>query len=243
MELSFVQSNIPWDSTEKPYEAIFMISGDAAIHIERERPGRIIMQQRTGLSGRFSEVNDFAGRYNGTLNIDHEIVGFVYPKEIRIISEVEPTFAAITFSSAGGNGGNSGGEASGEDVIFFDGKMLYEALGYDLTYVFNTIFGMSSFINKTTYYVENYAGRFPLSESTFQSMGDPSELSYMCVSNSLTPTIVMMGSGNVEIPKQDKPITVYEFFEILVGMGMELPVDVFKAAEVSREVVEQWMQG
>lgn len=229
--------DLTFNKEGKNFVAEFEATADFNLHIERNKGGDILLYVRTQ-GGGYDIVDDFGvQRHQGV--IDYDCTALVYPKWIKIVSEVEPTFAAVTFASSGGSGG---GEASGEDVLFFDGQILYNTFGHDLATMFGTILGNSSFINKTTYYMENYAGRLPWSEGLFLNGGDLHNLRYVCVSNCLTPTVVMMGSGAQEIPKQEKPIGFYEFLEILTGMGMTLPIDVFKEAEVSREVVEQWMQ-
>lgn len=220
------------------YVCEFEVSSDFNLHLERDKGGFLFLYQRSSDGGSYDSVGDAKFAPHDSI-IDYDCTALVYPKTIKIVSEVEPTYAAVTFASSGGSGG---GEASGDDVLFFDGQILYNAFGYELTTMFGAILGNSSFINKTTYYAENYAGRLPWSEGSFLNGVDLLSLRYVCVSNSLTPTVVMMGSGAQEIPKQEKPIGFYEFLEILNGMGMTLPIDVFKEAEVSREVVEQWMQ-
>lgn len=163
----------------------------------------------------------------------------MYPKYIKIVSKVEPTYAAVTFASSGGSGG---GEASGDDVLFFDAAKIYNVMG-GVSEPFMMLFTNSSFINKTTFYAEVSAGRLPFSDAASATgLIDDSMIAYVGVSNSLTPTIVFMGSGGLELPKQEEPVTFYEFLALLNEAGMTLPEDVFKEAEVSREVVEQWMQ-
>lgn len=232
MELTF-------NKVGKQYEAEFQLSADANLHIEFESAAPVKLYQRTTGSG-WDLVSDVKNAVGKATDID--LTSLIYPKFVKVVCVQEPTFAAVTFASSGGSGDSGGGETSGDDVLFFDGQILYNAFGYDLATMFGMILGNNSFINKTTYYMENYAGRLPWSEGSFLNGGDPDSLRYVCVSNSLTPTVVLMGSGAQEIPKQEKPIGVYEFFEILNGLGMTLPIDVFKEAEVSREVVEQWMQ-
>lgn len=230
-ELSFVKEG-------SKYVCEFEVSSDFNLHLERDKGGFLFLYQRSSDGGSYDSVGDAKFAPHDSI-IDYDCTALVYPKFIKIVSEVEPTCAVVTFASSGGSGG---GEASGDDVLFFDGQILYNAFGYDLTTMFGMILGNSSFINKTTYYMENYAGRLPWSEGSFINGGNFDSLRYVCVSNSLTPTVVVMGSGTQEIPKQEKPIGFFEFLEILTSMGMTLPIDVFKEAEVSREVVEQWMQ-
>lgn len=231
MELQFNQVGKRW-------EAEFLAEADFNLHIERPAAGSLVLSQRGSESGAYDTAHAFSSY---ELVIDYDFTALVYPKFIKIVSEVKPTYAEVTFAATSGGSG-SGNGASGDDVLFFDFKMLYDNLGYDVTMI-PMLFDMSSFINKTTYYTESYTGKIPCSDaSVAQGTISFSEISYVCVSNSLTPTVVLAGSGALEIPKQEEPIGVYEFFEILTGLGMTLPIELFKEAEVSREVVEQWMQ-
>ena len=232
MELNFIKKENGW-------VAEFEASADFNLHIDGVLEGNVQVYQRGTTSGGYALVRGATPYPTYGKAYDSDFSALVYPKFIKVVCATEPSYAVVTFASSGGSGG---GEASGDDVLFFDGQILYNAFGYDLATMFGMILGNSSFINKTTYYMENYAGRLPWSEGSFLNGGDPDSLRYVCVSNSLTPTVVMMGSGAQEIPKQEKPIGFFEFLEILTSMGMTVPIDVFKEAEVSREVVEQWMQ-
>lgn len=92
MELTFTQTN------KKSWVAEFGASSDFNIHIERKNGvGRIRMQQRTSSKGDLAEVEDFTAKNpDGEQVIDYDCPALVWPKTIRIVSEVEPTYAEVT---------------------------------------------------------------------------------------------------------------------------------------------------
>lgn len=92
MELTFTQTN------KKSWVAEFEASSDFNIHIERkDGVGRIRMQQRTSSKGDLAEVEDFTAKNpDGEQVIDYDCPALVWPKTIRIVSEVEPTYAEVT---------------------------------------------------------------------------------------------------------------------------------------------------
>ena len=79
------------------YVADVEVTSDFNLHIEREQGGVIYMQARTTSTGRFDSVKGF-NIANLDPVIDYDFSALVYPKTIRIVSEVEPTFAEITFA-------------------------------------------------------------------------------------------------------------------------------------------------
>ncbi len=92
MELTFTQTN------KKSWVAEFEASSDFNIHIERkDGVGRIRMQQRTSSKGDLAEVEDFTAKNpDGEQVIDYDCPALIWPKTIRIVSEVEPTYAEVT---------------------------------------------------------------------------------------------------------------------------------------------------
>lgn len=73
------------------------VTSDFNLHIEREQGGVIYLQTRTTPTGRFDSVKGF-NIANLDSVIDYDFTALVYPKTIRIVSEVEPTLAEITFA-------------------------------------------------------------------------------------------------------------------------------------------------
>ncbi len=93
MELTFTQTN------KKSWVAEFEASSDFNIHIEREETGSIKMSQRTAPQGEPAEVDEFSDkRLDGKKVIDYDCRALVYPKSIRIVSEVKPKYAEVTFA-------------------------------------------------------------------------------------------------------------------------------------------------
>lgn len=90
MELQFTKEG-------EQYVAQFTATGDFNLHIEKSR-GRVYMLQSTVENGRYDGVKGASwGKLEGT--IDSDFTSLVYPKYIRIESEVEPTMAVVTFTS------------------------------------------------------------------------------------------------------------------------------------------------
>ena len=90
MELSFVKEG-------SKYIAEFSATADFNLHLEREDGGLLYVSQRTSESGQYDSIKggDFAPQDKV---VDCDFVGVVYPKYIKIVSEVEPTLAVVTFA-------------------------------------------------------------------------------------------------------------------------------------------------
>ncbi len=90
MELNFTKDG-------KNFVAEFEASAEFNLHIERSKSGDIRMYQRTTPSGGFALVEGFqlSSKWQEVIDTD-TIGGMVYPKTIRIVSEVEPTYAEVT---------------------------------------------------------------------------------------------------------------------------------------------------
>ena len=96
MELIFVQSNQIIDG--KPaYEAVFEVTADFNIHIERPSGGRFLVYQKTAEAPEF-DIVDGVGYRDYKAVIDMDMTALVYPKTIRIISQSEPTVGLVTFA-------------------------------------------------------------------------------------------------------------------------------------------------
>lgn len=93
MELVFKESSQVL--SDKPaYEVEFEASSDFNIHIERPSDGYFLLFQKSTPNGKYTEVNNVYDLESKT-TIDMDFVGVVYPKWIKIVSKVEPTYAAI----------------------------------------------------------------------------------------------------------------------------------------------------
>lgn len=81
----------------KNFVSEFEASAEFNLHIERSKSGDIRMYQRTTPSGGFALVEGFQLNSKWQEVIDTDTIGgMVYPKTIRIVSEVEPTYAEVT---------------------------------------------------------------------------------------------------------------------------------------------------
>lgn len=88
MDLIFTQSE-----TGKSWVAEFEATADFNLHIERDKGGNLMLYQRTN-GGGWDIVNDFANPRFGA--IDYDCAALIYPKFVKVVSEVEPTYAAVT---------------------------------------------------------------------------------------------------------------------------------------------------
>lgn len=78
--------------------AEFSATADFNLHLEKEKEGFLFVQQRTSTSGQYDSINggNFASQDK---IVDCDFVGAVYPKYIKIVSEVELTLAVVTFNA------------------------------------------------------------------------------------------------------------------------------------------------
>lgn len=91
MELSFVKEG-------GKYSAEFEVTADFNLHIERDTNGFLFVQQRTASSGQYDSIQG-ANFTPSDRVVDIDFVGAVYPKWIKIVSEVEPTMAVVNFNA------------------------------------------------------------------------------------------------------------------------------------------------
>lgn len=87
MDLIFTKSE------KGAWVAEFEATADFNLHIERDKGGNLMLYQRTN-GGGWDIVNDFANPRFGA--IDYDCAALIYPKFIKVVSEVEPTYAAVT---------------------------------------------------------------------------------------------------------------------------------------------------
>ena len=97
MELIFKESSQVL-SGKPAYEVEFEASSDFSIHIERPEGGRFLVYQKSVANGKYSLVDGVGYQdYKDVFDID--FVGAVYPKWIKVVSEVEPTMAVVNFNA------------------------------------------------------------------------------------------------------------------------------------------------
>lgn len=97
MELVFKESS--QILSDKPaYEVEFEASSDFNINIERPSDGYFLIFQKSTPNGKYTEVNNVYDLESKTI-IDIDFVGAVYPKWIKVVSEVEPTMAVVNFNA------------------------------------------------------------------------------------------------------------------------------------------------
>lgn len=108
------------------FVAEFEVAGDFNLHVERPASGLFSVYQRTAQSGKYAYVEGL-GSQTGKDVIEYDFTGVIYPKSIRVVSEVNPTLAVVTFTGDAPSGGGSTEELKRNDVNFFDydGTLLY----------------------------------------------------------------------------------------------------------------------
>lgn len=97
MELVFKRSEQEF-AGNPAYEVEFEATADFNLHIERPSGGRFLVFQKSVQNGRYSLV-DGVGYQDYKAVFDIDFVGAVYPKWIKIVSEVEPTMAVVNFNA------------------------------------------------------------------------------------------------------------------------------------------------
>ena len=81
MELNFIKDN-------NKYVSEFEVSSDFNLHIERNEGGTLYIQQRTG-NGQYDTVKDAVFKLGDSV-IDYDFQALVYPKYIKIVSDINP---------------------------------------------------------------------------------------------------------------------------------------------------------
>lgn len=90
-------ATLTFQKVDRYYEVEVEVTSDFNLHIERDTAGYLVLQVRTTNSGGYDRVRGF-NVANLDPVVDYDFSGLVYPKTIRIESEVEPTMAEITFA-------------------------------------------------------------------------------------------------------------------------------------------------
>lgn len=88
MEITFSKSG-------EVYVAEFSVTGDFNLHIEGVTAGDVQVFQRGTASGSYARVKS-VNPYSYEKVYDYDFSAVVYPKYIKIVSEVEPTLAVVT---------------------------------------------------------------------------------------------------------------------------------------------------
>lgn len=77
--------------------AEFKATSDFNLHIERDLKGFLFLKQRTAEGGEYDSTSNASFAPMDSV-VDYDFTGLIYPKFIKIVSEVEPTYAAVTTS-------------------------------------------------------------------------------------------------------------------------------------------------
>jgi hypothetical protein len=80
------------------FVAEFEVAGDFNLHVERPASGLFSVYQRTAQSGKYAYVSGL-GSQIGKDVIEYDFTGVIYPKSIRVVSEVNPTMGVVTFNA------------------------------------------------------------------------------------------------------------------------------------------------
>lgn len=88
MELTF-------NNNDSVYVSEFKVDSDFNLHVERDELGKFVIWVKTTPVGNYAKVNH-EENLDDLYVIDYNFTGTVYPKYIKIVSKVEPTYAAIT---------------------------------------------------------------------------------------------------------------------------------------------------
>ena len=91
MEILFEKKDSAWVSE-------FEATGDFNIHIERVSIGRFLVYQKSVADGNWAIV-DGLGHKDHKAVIDLDFTALVYPKWIKVVSEVEVTMGVVTFNA------------------------------------------------------------------------------------------------------------------------------------------------
>lgn len=88
MELAFTK-------TDNLFISEFQVNSDFNLHVERDELGKFVIWVKTTPVGNYAKVNH-EENLDDLYVIDYNFTGTIYPKYIKIVSKVEPTYAAIT---------------------------------------------------------------------------------------------------------------------------------------------------
>ncbi|MBR5198204.1 MAG: hypothetical protein IKW20_00065 [Bacteroidales bacterium] len=93
MELNFTKN-----SETNYWESEFEVGSDFNLHIEGVPEGKVWVYQRGTSSGQYAYAKS-ATPYPSLSNVyDFDLQALVYPKFIKVVCAVEPTYAEVTFA-------------------------------------------------------------------------------------------------------------------------------------------------
>jgi hypothetical protein len=90
MELTFNKTN------ENVYEAVFEVTSDFNIHLERKSTGILVIKQSGIADGAFDDAFNLG--INAREVIDYDFGALVYPKWIKVVSGSEVIKGIVTFA-------------------------------------------------------------------------------------------------------------------------------------------------
>lgn len=87
--------NLTFNKINDVFVSEFSVTSDFNLHIERSKGGSFTIFQRSSDGGNYGEVY-YQEKLDKIKVIDYDFSALIYPKYIKIVSESEPTYAAIT---------------------------------------------------------------------------------------------------------------------------------------------------
>ena len=87
--------NLTFNKINDVFVSEFSVTSDFNLHVERSKGGSFTIFQRSSDGGNYGEVY-YQEKLDKIKAIDYDFSALIYPKYIKIVSEVEPTYAAIT---------------------------------------------------------------------------------------------------------------------------------------------------
>lgn len=89
---------LDFNLNQNKWEAEFEATTDFNIHIERVSGGRFLVYQKSVANGDWAIV-DGLGYKDHKAVIDLDFTALVYPKWIKVVSEVKVTMGVVTFNA------------------------------------------------------------------------------------------------------------------------------------------------
>ena len=90
-------ANLDFELKGNYFVAQFEAISDFNLHLERDAAGTIYMQMKSTVEGEYDSIHGF-DISDADKVVDYDFTALVYPKYIRIVSEVEPTACIVTFA-------------------------------------------------------------------------------------------------------------------------------------------------
>lgn len=88
---------ITFTKIDNKYVSEFQVTSDFNLHLERSEGGTLNIEQRTA-QGQYVAIKDAKFPLMDKV-IDCDFSALVYPKYIKIISDINPTLAVVTFNA------------------------------------------------------------------------------------------------------------------------------------------------